>query len=637
MDSLSAAAASAAAQAAEAAGAALTTGSSSSSLLVFVFPFLFPPSLFLLLLLTFFVFFAASVLLRYLKILHLRRQQELLRLAASSAAAGVQPPGAAPAVYLSGISALCAPAAPSAGRWISFEHLALLALLTKDAAWNVLRKLGLAAYAILFFCLSGEERGLETALKRQRVSLDTADAIERRTIIFIRHGESVWNATFNRPMLSFFFPLRFCLFWLWELFLAPERDSVLFDSPLSTVGICQAAELRTALRGSAPSCVPPSSSPSLRGLSKGGSEVGWPALLTAWTASGAGGAFAGAPQSSVEMETLGDSAEGARDGSVGDPCRAGMAVTSGKVERRFVGVAAKKTAAGWNEDADDGQAERALTASDGVRTRQGQCGAPAATSLSLAKAEEREEGMRSRARSVEDACCATAAGLGEGRDGAEDSVLGESTDTKRAAATIESAGLQTANAIQDSLVLVTSNLRRAISTLLIALGPSVQVHSQTVQILSSLQESTRFPDALSLSSFSFSRKSSPPLSQLEEAIVGASLGQLYASHLDQKFNRGNKRIYTTLVGRLFAFSAWLFAEGSTERQAVVVVGHSRWLRYFFRMFLPADQTHPAAEKKLSNCGVLKFDFLQLRQKGSARTDYLIDSRSCQLLRGAFAS
>ncbi|RQX67187.1 phosphoglycerate mutase family protein [Toxoplasma gondii CAST] len=177
--------------------------------------------------------------------------------------------------------------------------------------------------------------------------------------------------------------------------------------------------------------------------------------------------------------------------------------------------------------------------------------------------------------------------------------------------------------------------RRAISTLLIALGPSVQSHSQTIQILSSLQESTRFPDAFSLTSLPFSRRSSPPLSQLEEAVVGASLGQLYASHLDQNFNQGNKRLYSTLVGRLFAFSSWLF-EGSTERQAVIVVGHSRWLRYFFRMFFPAEQAHPAKDQKLSNCGVLKFDYLQLHQKNSGRVDYLIDPRSCQLLRGSFS-
>ncbi|EPR58830.1 phosphoglycerate mutase family protein [Toxoplasma gondii GT1] len=554
MESLPAAAVSAAAQAAEAAGAALTTGSSSSSLLVFLVPFVCPPSFFFLLLLTFFVFFVASVLLRYLKMLHLKRQQDLLRLAAASSTAVVAGGHTFGFTFsLPALSASTGAGAPAGKRrWISFESLALLALLTKEAIWNVLRKLWLTAYAVLFLCLSGEERGLETALKRKRVLAEDADSVERRTVLFIRHGESVWNATFNRPVLSLSFPLRFCLFWLWELFLAPERDSVLFDSPLSTAGICQAAELRAALRSPASS---------LRE---------WPAALATWAAAGV--CAPGAGRRVVEMHELGE-----------DRAQA--------VERRLE----RRTG--------DMQSAEAPS----------QCGAAPARGVcapqrrGMEAESEREDGVRSRMRSVEEETAAE-----EGKKDAREEAGGE-----------------------NALVLVSSNLRRAISTLLIALGPSVQSHSQTIQILSSLQESTRFPDAFSLTSLPFSRRSSPPLSQLEEAVVGASLGQLYASHLDQNFNQGNKRLYSTLVGRLFAFSSWLF-EGSTERQAVIVVGHSRWLRYFFRMFFPAEQAHPAKDQKLSNCGVLKFDYLQLHQKNSGRVDYLIDPRSCQLLRGSFS-
>ncbi|KEP65799.1 UNVERIFIED_CONTAM: phosphoglycerate mutase family protein [Hammondia hammondi] len=573
MESLPAAAVSAAAQAAEAAGAALTTGSSSSSLLVFLVPFVCPPSFFFLLLLTFFVFFVASVLLRYLKVLHLKRQQDLLRIAAASSSAVVA--GGHTFGFSFSLSALSASAGAGAPagkrRWVSFDSLALLALLTKEATWNVFRKLWLTAYALLFLCLSGEERGLETALKRKRVPAEDADSVERRTVLFIRHGESVWNATFNRPMLSLSFPLRFCLFWLWELFLAPERDSVLFDSPLSTAGICQAAELRAALRSPAST---------LRE---------WPAALATWAAAGVCAPAAG--RRVVEMHELGE-----------DRAQA--------VERRLE----RRT----------GDAQSAEAPS--------QCGAAPARGLSAPQSRgmeaesEREDGVRSRLRSVEEEAAAE-----EGKKDAREDPRGENAETRTGAVKRG----HSASAGEDALVLVSSNLRRAISTLLIALGPSVQSHSQTIQILSSLQESTRFPDAFSLTSLPFSRKSSPPLSQLEEAVVGASLGHLYASHLDQNFNQGNKRLYSTLVGRLFAFSSWLF-EGSTERQAVVVVGHSRWLRYFFRMFFPADQAHPAKDQKLSNCGVLKFDYLQLHQKGSGRVDYLIDPRSCQLLRGSFS-
>ncbi|CBZ55449.1 conserved hypothetical protein [Neospora caninum Liverpool] len=611
MESLPAAAVSAAAQAAEAAGVALTTGSSSSSLLVLLVPFLCPPSFLFLLLLTFFVCFVASVLLRYFKILHSKRQQDLLRLATTSSSAvvaGVQTTGFS--FSLSSLSAAVGfpPGAPYGKKqWLSFDSLALLALLTKDAAGNVFRKVWLTAYAVLFLCLSGEERGLDAALKRQRVALEDADSVERRTVIFIRHGESVWNTTFNRPMLSLSFPLRFCLFWLWELFLAPEKDSVLFDSPLSTAGISQAAELRAALRGV---------------VASPGRE--WPSALAAGTASlvsahsgvGTPGLAPGPPRS-VEMQVLGDGGGESRAGGMSDA----------RVERR--NLAQSPAVAERNGDGQRNRTDAVQTASEGpAASHPGRGGGT--PQAQTARGDEREDGIRSRLRSIEE----EAARSEEGKNGAsEGGQFGESAEIRTG--TVEKRGHPTTKAVEDALVLVSSNLRRAISTLLIALGPSVQLHSQTVQILSSLQESTRFPDALSLSSFPFCRKVSPPLSHLEEAIVGASLGQLYASHLDQKFNQGNKRLYTTVVGRLFAFSSWLFAEGSTERQAVVVVGHSRWLRYFFRMFFPADQFHPAKDQKLSNCGVLKFDYVQLRQKGSGRVDYLIDPRSCQLLRGSF--
>lgn len=53
--------------------------------------------------------------------------------------------------------------------------------------------------------------------------------------------------------------------------------------------------------------------------------------------------------------------------------------------------------------------------------------------------------------------------------------------------------------------------------------------------------------------------------------------------------------------------------------------------------LQMDQYFYAKDKKLTNCGVLRFDVLKLRQKGSGRVDYYIDPQSCQLLRGNFVA
>lgn len=62
-------------------------------------------------------------------------------------------------------------------------------VLVFQAAWNVFRKMLLLLYAILFFCLSWEERGLPAALGRQRITPAEADCVGRRTVIFIRHGQ----------------------------------------------------------------------------------------------------------------------------------------------------------------------------------------------------------------------------------------------------------------------------------------------------------------------------------------------------------------------------------------------------------------------------------------------------------------
>ncbi|PHJ24451.1 phosphoglycerate mutase family protein [Cystoisospora suis] len=622
MAGLPAAAASAAAQAVEAAGATLASGSSSSSLLVFLVPIFFPPSFLLLLFLAFVVLFAVSVLLRYLTILHARRQQQILR---ATAAALPSLPGS----FL-GAESVCLPGK----RPFVVEGLSLLAALTKDAAWNVLQKMVLLVYAVLFFCFSWEERGLPASLARQRITPSEADFIERRTVIFIRHGESVWNATFNRPMLSLSFPLRFFLFWFWELFLTPERDSILFDSPLSTLGIAQAAELRSALRSS-----------SSTSHSQTRRVPTWTLALIELTSVCAHAA----------VSSRGDEG-GTTGGNLKQHCE-GPDLTFKGVDGESVGNDVSGTQARTEVEKTSGKSftsdapNAVVLDSPEFSPRRGRHDEQTSSRHADRRTENSAQAGPSR---TADASSSQASKAVEDRDAVsfrqksddgitrrDKTVVGKNrTGVNSALSALESKGLEAAPAAGEGIVLVSSNLRRSISTLLIALGPSVQ--SQRVQILSSLQESTRFPDALSLSSSSsFSRKPTPPpLSQLEETVLGASLEQLYASHLDQTHNSGNKRLHTTLAGRLLAFASWLFnneGDGPGPVRAFIVVGHSRWLRYFFRMYYPADQYFHAKDKKLTNCGVLRFDVLKLRQKGSGRVDYYIDPQSCQLLRGNFTA
>jgi len=67
------------------------------------------------------------------------------------------------------------------------------------------------------------------------------DAI-RKKIVFIRHGESEWNAVFNKGS-KLLLPVRFFRALIKEFMMIFEEDSLFFDSPLSKVGLQQAWEL----------------------------------------------------------------------------------------------------------------------------------------------------------------------------------------------------------------------------------------------------------------------------------------------------------------------------------------------------------------------------------------------------------
>ena len=88
-------------------------------------------------------------------------------------------------------------------------------------------------------------------------SLEDDEAVARKTIYFVRHGESCWNDTFNKGKhrSTLFFVLGFIpglikalLFELY-LILSGKLDSWFYDSPISNLGISQAEELAQFLKG----------------------------------------------------------------------------------------------------------------------------------------------------------------------------------------------------------------------------------------------------------------------------------------------------------------------------------------------------------------------------------------------------
>lgn len=106
------------------------------------------------------------------------------------------------------------------------------------------RKIHDAARATAHLALSGERR----RSRRSRDGVDPARVREietatRKTIVFIRHGESAWNEIFNRKFDATF-PGRLFGGLARELMRVFTCDSVFLDSPLSEVGLAQARALR---------------------------------------------------------------------------------------------------------------------------------------------------------------------------------------------------------------------------------------------------------------------------------------------------------------------------------------------------------------------------------------------------------
>lgn len=107
---------------------------------------------------------------------------------------------------------------------------------------NVLDYLTMAVLGFAHMAVSSE-----SSYKRPKTpaaSEITSD--DEKIIVFVRHGESVWNEVFNRGFgLSFIVRLATALFR--ELHLIARKDSVFFDTPLGHDGLVQASDFETFL------------------------------------------------------------------------------------------------------------------------------------------------------------------------------------------------------------------------------------------------------------------------------------------------------------------------------------------------------------------------------------------------------
>jgi hypothetical protein len=174
--------------------------------------------------------------------------------------------------------------------------------------------------------------------------------------------------------------------------------------------------------------------------------------------------------------------------------------------------------------------------------------------------------------------------------------------------------------------LVSSNLRRAISTIAIGLSDRLDQNlpDDKILILPHLQEISNNPDALSIT---------PAHGKVVPAWTDPkSLGAVYEKQIDTSKHTGNKAIDSNGYKRMQEFCKLVFED--IEKDAIVAAGHSLWFRSFFRTYLPSTVEHVSKKKKLVNGGTVGFK-LQRITMDSGEHYYLIDHKSLTTLHGGF--
>jgi len=177
-----------------------------------------------------------------------------------------------------------------------------------------------------------------------------------------------------------------------------------------------------------------------------------------------------------------------------------------------------------------------------------------------------------------------------------------------------------------SSVLISSNLRRAISTVAIGFRSRLaQNPTQKIVIHPSLQEISRNPDTLSIT---------PVGKQVEASWIEKSnyphVAGVLQEQCDMKYHIGNKSMSSNGGKRMAAFCDFAFTR---DEAALVCGGHSLWFRSFFRQYLPEASKHTAKAKKMVNGGCVAFELMRAVKGGKGV--YVIDESTIRVVYGGF--
>jgi hypothetical protein len=154
------------------------------------------------------------------------------------------------------------------------------------------------------------------------------------------------------------------------------------------------------------------------------------------------------------------------------------------------------------------------------------------------------------------------------------------TDTHAMAKILAGEGADAAKSI-----VVSSPLRRAVSTVAIALHDRLAKRKEKVTLLSSLQEVSFNPDTLCLASKGKGPVPSWILKEATEAeLGGVDAVKMYTEHMDASAYAGQKELRPKTGGlkRIQQFAKWCFAKEQEGKETIIVGGHSLYFKYFFK-------------------------------------------------------
>ena len=137
----------------------------------------------------------------------------------------------------------------------------------------------------------------------------------------------------------------------------------------------------------------------------------------------------------------------------------------------------------------------------------------------------------------------------------------------------------------DKSIVVSSPLRRAVSTVAIALHDRLAKRKEKVKLLSSLQEVSFNPDTLCLAAKGKGPVPSWILKEATEAeLGGVDAVKMYTEHMDASMYAGQKELRPKTGGlkRIQQFAKWCFEPEQDGKETIIVGGHSLYFKYFFK-------------------------------------------------------